>query len=97
MIQNGGIPIKYKGNDGKEINSSPRESRKFNGREYVMETSIVGDFSLIKAWKGDAYGNLIFRNSAMNFNLAMAKAGILSTFISNHLITPFREDMYCRS
>ena len=84
MIQNGGIPIKYKGNDGKEINSSPRESRKFNGREYVMETSIVGDFSLIKAWKADAYGNLVFRNSAMNFNLAMAKAGILSTFNSNH-------------
>ncbi|KAJ3223415.1 Succinyl-CoA:3-ketoacid coenzyme A transferase 1, mitochondrial [Clydaea vesicula] len=75
-VQLGGIPIKYT-TDGKEalIKSTPRESRVFNGKRYIMEEAITGDFSLIKAWKGDSFGNLVFRGSARNFNPAMAKAG----------------------
>lgn len=54
--------------DGKEI-------REFNGEKYVMETGLTADISIIKAWKGDKAGNLIFRKTARNFNPMMAMAG----------------------
>lgn len=44
-----------------QIQSAPRESRIFNGRNYIMEEAITGDFALIKAWKADRAGNLLFR------------------------------------
>ncbi|KAI1314491.1 Succinyl-CoA:3-ketoacid coenzyme A transferase 1, mitochondrial [Mortierella claussenii] len=73
-VQTGELTIKY-GPDGKTlIRSKPREVREFNGRKYIMEEAIVGDYSLVKAWKGDAYGNLVFKGAAMNFNPVMAKA-----------------------
>ena len=50
------------------------QHRVFADRHYIMEESITGDFALIKAWKADRYGNLIFRKSARNFNVPMAKA-----------------------
>ncbi|KAF9195602.1 Succinyl-CoA:3-ketoacid coenzyme A transferase 1, mitochondrial [Haplosporangium sp. Z 11] len=72
-VQTGELAIKY-GPDGKVlIRSKPREVREFNGRKYIMEEAITGDYSLVKAWKGDAYGNLVFKGSAMNFNPVMAK------------------------
>ena len=63
IIQAGGFPIKYRADKSgtPEILSQPREVRKFNGKNYVMEEAITGDFSLIKAWKGDTEGNLVFR------------------------------------
>merc|ERR1719187_1350116 len=48
--------------------------RNFNGRNYIMEEGITGDFALVKAWKADRAGNLIFNKTAMNFNLPMCKA-----------------------
>ncbi len=54
--------------DGKEV-------REFEGRKYVMERAIKGDFALVKAWKGDKFGNLIFRKTARNFNPMVATAG----------------------
>ena len=50
------------------------QHRVFADHHYIMEESITGDFALIKAWKADKYGNLIFRKSARNFNVPMAKA-----------------------
>lgn len=52
-----------------------KEVREFNGRQYVMERGITGDFALVKAWKGDKYGNLIYRKTARNFNPMIATAG----------------------
>jgi 3-oxoacid CoA-transferase subunit A len=52
-----------------------KETREFNGKNYVMELGIVGDFSLVAAWKGDRYGNLIYRKTARNFNPMAATAG----------------------
>ena len=46
----------------------------FADHHYIMEQSITGDFALVKAWKADKYGNLVFRKSARNFNIPMAKA-----------------------
>jgi 3-oxoacid CoA-transferase subunit A len=51
-----------------------RETRVIGGREYLLEMPIVGDFALIKAWKADAWGNLVFRKTARNFNGCMAGA-----------------------
>jgi 3-oxoacid CoA-transferase subunit A len=52
-----------------------KESRIFNGKTYLMEYAFDADFAIIKAWKGDRYGNLIFKDTARNFNPMMAMAG----------------------
>lgn len=52
-----------------------KESKVFDGREYLLEKGIKGDFALVKAWKGDKFGNLIFRKTARNFNPMVATAG----------------------
>ncbi len=52
-----------------------KESKVFNGETYVLETGLVADLSIVKAWKGDEEGNLIFRKTARNFNPMMATAG----------------------
>jgi 3-oxoacid CoA-transferase/3-oxoacid CoA-transferase subunit A len=73
-ISDGGLPLKYAA-DGSVAKSSPKkEVREFGGRPYVLEPAITGDFALVKAWKGDRFGNLVFRHTAMNFNPMMATA-----------------------
>ncbi len=52
-----------------------KETREFNGKKYLLEESITADFSLIKAWKADKMGNVIYRKTAQNFNPMMAAAG----------------------
>jgi 3-oxoacid CoA-transferase A subunit len=54
--------------DGKEV-------REFYGKKYLLEHALTADFAIVKAWKGDTYGNLIYRHTANNFNQAMAMAG----------------------
>uniref|UniRef100_A0A673GRI0 Succinyl-CoA:3-ketoacid-coenzyme A transferase n=1 Tax=Sinocyclocheilus rhinocerous TaxID=307959 RepID=A0A673GRI0_9TELE len=74
LIQEGGSPIKYNKDGTIAIASESREVREFNGRHYIMEKSITGDFALVKAWKADKAGNVIFRKTARNFNQPMCKA-----------------------
>ncbi|KAI4821243.1 hypothetical protein KUCAC02_029185 [Chaenocephalus aceratus] len=74
LIQEGGSPIKYNKDGSIAIASEKREVREFNGRHYIMEQAITGDFALIKAWKADKAGNIIFRKTARNFNQPMCKA-----------------------
>lgn len=52
-----------------------KETREFNGQTYLMEFAFNADFAIIKAWKGDRYGNLVFKDTARNFNPMMAMAG----------------------
>lgn len=74
-VSDGGLPLRYN-KDGSVAKASPKkELREFNGRTYVLEPAIVGDYALVKAWKGDRFGNLIYRHTAMNFNPMMATAG----------------------
>mmetsp|Transcript_27370 Transcript_27370/g.58379 ORF Transcript_27370/g.58379 Transcript_27370/m.58379 type:complete len:502 (+) Transcript_27370:53-1558(+) len=75
QLEAGGFPIKVKSEHGPEILSPPREVREFDGRKYVMEHAIRGDYAIVKAWKADEQGNLVFRRTANNFNGAMAAAG----------------------
>ena len=73
-ISDGGLPFKY-GPGGAVAKYSPKkETRDFGGRTYVLETAITGDYALVKAWKGDRFGNLVYRHTAMNFNPMMATA-----------------------
>ncbi len=69
-----GIPAIYlAAGVGTEV-SEGKEIRIFNGREYLLETALGGDFALIKAWKADKEGNVVFRKTARNFNPVMASA-----------------------
>ncbi|KAK6492569.1 succinyl-CoA:3-ketoacid coenzyme A transferase 1 [Huso huso] len=74
LIQEGGSPIKYNKDGSVAIESEQKEVREFNGRHFVMEKAITGDFALVKAWKADRAGNVIFRKTARNFNQPMCKA-----------------------
>jgi 3-oxoacid CoA-transferase subunit A len=73
-ISEGGLPIRY-GADGQVSKySAKKETREFAGRTYVLEPAITGDYAIVKAWRGDRFGNLIYRHTAMNFNPMMATA-----------------------
>ncbi|XP_054733252.1 succinyl-CoA:3-ketoacid-coenzyme A transferase, mitochondrial [Anastrepha obliqua] len=74
LVQKGGAPIKYT-KDGKiAVASKPKPVQTFNGRDYIMEESIFADYAVIKAYKADPYGNLVFNKSARNFNAPMSRA-----------------------
>jgi 3-oxoacid CoA-transferase subunit A len=70
-----GIPGFYTKTGVGTIVADGKEHRDFNGQTYILETALVSDLSIVKAWKGDAQGNLIFRKTARNFNPDMATAG----------------------
>jgi len=65
-----------------------KETREFNGKMYLLEYAFSADFALVKAWKGDRLGNLIFRESARNFNPLMAMAGKITIAEVEHLVDP---------
>ncbi len=70
-----GIPAFYTPTGVGTLVAEGKEVREFNGRKFVLEKGIVGDFAFVKAWKGDKFGNLIFRKTARNFNPMAATAG----------------------
>jgi 3-oxoacid CoA-transferase subunit A len=69
-----GIPAFYTATGYGTVVADGKETREFDGRMYVMETAIRGEFAFVKAWKGDRWGNLIYRKTAANFNPMMATA-----------------------
>jgi 3-oxoacid CoA-transferase subunit A len=74
-ISDGGLPVLYNPDGTVKKFSQKKEIRSFDGRDYVLEPAITGDYAIVKAWKGDRYGNLVYRHTAMNFNPMMATAG----------------------
>ena len=70
-----GIPAFFTATGVGTLVAEGKEVRNFNGRDYVMETGLVADLAIVKAWKADARGNLVFRKTARNFNPMMATAG----------------------
>lgn len=70
-----GIPAFFTKTGYGTVIADGKETRQFNGEWYVMETGLVADLSIVKAWKGDSTGNLIYRRTARNFNPMMASAG----------------------
>lgn len=77
-----GTPI----GDGKEV-------REFHGRKYILEESITGDFALVKGWKADRYGNVIYRHTARNFNPLAATAGRITVVEVEEIVEPGELDM----
>ena len=69
-----GIPAFYTPTGYGTMVAEGKETREFDGRQYVLERALHGDFAFIKAWKGDRWGNLIYRKTARNFNPMMATA-----------------------
>jgi 3-oxoacid CoA-transferase subunit A len=63
-----------------------KEVRNFNGKDYLLEMAFDADFAIVKAWKGDAMGNLIFKDTARNFNPLMAMAGKITIAEVEHLV-----------
>ena len=67
--------------DGKEV-------REFSGRKYILEEAITGDFAIVKGWKADRFGNVIYRNTAQNFNPLAATAGKITVVEVEEIVEP---------
>jgi 3-oxoacid CoA-transferase subunit A len=83
-----GIPAFYTpAGYGTEI-AEGKEVREFNNKMYLMEHALHADFSIVKAWKGDRLGNLVFRKTTRNFSTSIAKAGNITIAEVEHLVEP---------
>jgi 3-oxoacid CoA-transferase subunit A len=88
QVADGGLPWKYDDSGNVIVASPPKEVREFEGRRFVMERAIIADFGLVRAWKGDRHGNLIYRESARNFNPLAAMCGKVTIAEVEELVEP---------
>jgi 3-oxoacid CoA-transferase subunit A len=83
-----GIPAFYTpAGVGTEV-ANGKETRAFDGKAYLLETALTADFALVKAWRGDTAGNLVYRRTARNFNPMMATAGRITVAEVEELVAP---------
>ncbi len=88
QVADGGLPWRY-GPDGSVAVASPaKETRAYNGRDFVLEEGIVCDFALVRASKGDRHGNLMYEKSTRNFNPLCAAAGKITIAEVEELVEP---------
>jgi 3-oxoacid CoA-transferase subunit A len=83
-----GIPAFFTPTGVGTVVADYKEIREFDGRTYVMERALRADFALVKAWKGDKWGNLVYRKTARNFNPMMATAAKVTIAEVEHLVEP---------
>jgi 3-oxoacid CoA-transferase subunit A len=92
QVAEGGLPWKYDADGNVEVSSPPKEVRTFSTpegeKEFVLESAIVADFGLVRAWKGDRHGNLVFRQSARNFNPLAAMCGRVTIAEVERVVEP---------
>ncbi|MGV0624613.1 CoA transferase subunit A [Mycolicibacter minnesotensis] len=88
QVADGGLPWRYDGTGAVAVASPRKETREFDGRTYVLEHAICTDFALVHAWKGDRHGNLVYRETAGNFNPDCAAAGRITIAEVEHLLEP---------
>ena len=92
QVADGGLPWRYAADGSVALASPPKEVRVFEHdgveREYVLEHAIVADYGLVRAWKGDRHGNLVFNKSSRNFNPLAAMAGRVTIAEVEHLVEP---------
>jgi 3-oxoacid CoA-transferase subunit A len=81
-----GIPAFFTPTGVGTVVAEGKESREFDGRMYIMERALQADFALVKAWKGDRWGNLVYRKTARNFNPMMATAARVTIAEVEHLV-----------
>jgi 3-oxoacid CoA-transferase subunit A len=88
QVATGGLPWRY-GEDGSvAVASPPKLTSEFDGRTYLLERALPADFAIVRAWKGDRHGNLVFRKAARNFNPVCAMAGKVAIAEVEHLVEP---------
>lgn len=87
-----GIPAFYTPTGVGTVVAENKETREFDGRLYLMERALKADFALVKAWKGDQWGNLVYRKTARNFNPMMATAAKVTIAEVEHLVEPGQLD-----
>jgi 3-oxoacid CoA-transferase subunit A len=91
-VSEGGLPLKYAADGSVAKASDKKEERDFDGRKYVLERAITGDFAIVRAWKGDRFGNLVYRHTAMNFNPLCAMAGKITIAEVEEIVEPGKLD-----
>ncbi|WOI52463.1 CoA transferase subunit A [Parvularcula sp. LCG005] len=90
-----GIPAFFTKTGVGTLIAEGKEEREFEGERYIMETGLKADLSIVRAWKGDTEGNLIYRKTARNFNPMMATAGKMCVAEVEHLVEPGELDPDC--
>jgi 3-oxoacid CoA-transferase subunit A len=90
-----GIPAFYTATGYGTLVAEGKDIRWFDGKPYVMERGLTADFAIVKAWKGDRHGNLMFRKTARNFNAVMATAGRITIAEVEELVEPGELDADC--
>jgi 3-oxoacid CoA-transferase subunit A len=88
QVAQGGLPWRYAPDGTVAVASPPKETRDFGGRPYVLERGIRTDYALVRAWRGDHHGNLVFRRAAANFNPLAAMAGKVTVAEVEELLAP---------
>jgi 3-oxoacid CoA-transferase subunit A len=88
QVAEGGLPWKYAADGSVEISSLAKQLCRFGGQDYVLEEAITADFGLVRAWRGDRHGNLVYRRSARNFNPLAAMAGRVTIAEVEQLVEP---------
>lgn len=83
-----GIPAFYTATGFGTPVGEGKEVREFNGRQYILEESITGDFAIVRGWKADRYGNVIYRHTAQNFNPMAATAGRITVVEVEEIVEP---------
>jgi 3-oxoacid CoA-transferase subunit A len=81
-----GIPAFYTATGVGTLVAKGKDHKVFNGKEYILEEAITGDFALVKAWKADRHGNLVYRKTARNFNPMVATAGKITVVEVEELV-----------
>jgi 3-oxoacid CoA-transferase subunit A len=87
-----GIPAFYTPTGVGTVVAEGKEVREFDGRQYVLERALTADFALVKAWRGDRLGNLVYRKTARNFNPMMATAARVTIAEVEELVEPSEID-----
>ena len=83
-----GIPAFYTATGYGTPVGEGKEVREFNGRKYILEEAVTGDFAIVKGWKADRYGNVIYRHTAQNFNPMAATAGRITVIEVEQIVEP---------
>lgn len=83
-----GIPAFYTATGFGTLVAEGKEVREFDGRHYVLEPAIKGDFAIVKGWKADHYGNVVYRHTARNFNPLAAAAGKITVVEVEEIVEP---------
>lgn len=88
VVQTGELPLRHNSDGTVREYGSPRDVKVFNGKSYVMEEAIRGDYAFVKAWKADRLGNCQFRFAAANFNGAMGRNAKCTVVEAEHIVEP---------